>query len=125
MSQIKKIKARKIEDSRGNPTIEVDVITGNGLARAAAPSGASTGDAEVVAFPKNKGVDSCIDYVNNNLTELIGTKPDLLAADELLHNLDKNTDDFSNIGCGFHGGCKISSTQQKHSLMEILKRNFK
>jgi enolase len=40
---IKQIKARQIFDSRGNPTVEVDVITANGLFRAAVPSGASTG----------------------------------------------------------------------------------
>ena len=45
MSKIKDIKAREILDSRGNPTVEVDVILENGiLGRAAVPSGASTGD---------------------------------------------------------------------------------
>ena len=44
MSKIKKVFARQIFDSRGNPTVEVDVITENGiLGRAAVPSGASTG----------------------------------------------------------------------------------
>lgn len=42
-STIKSIKARQILDSRGNPTVEADVITENGLFRAAVPSGASTG----------------------------------------------------------------------------------
>jgi len=40
---IKSVKARQIFDSRGNPTIEVDVVTEKGLFRAAVPSGASTG----------------------------------------------------------------------------------
>jgi len=49
MSNIKKIHARQIFDSRGNPTIEVDVITENGsIGRAAVPSGASTGEHEAV-----------------------------------------------------------------------------
>ena len=49
MSIIVKIHARQIFDSRGNPTIEVDVITENGiLGRAAVPSGASTGEHEAV-----------------------------------------------------------------------------
>jgi enolase len=49
MSIIIKIHARQIFDSRGNPTIEVDVITDNGvLGRAAVPSGASTGEHEAV-----------------------------------------------------------------------------
>ena len=49
MSQIKSIKARQILDSRGNPTVEVDVLTTNGkLGRAAVPSGASTGSREAL-----------------------------------------------------------------------------
>jgi len=49
MSKIKKIKARESLDSRGNPTVEVDVVLDNGLiGRAAVPSGASTGTREVV-----------------------------------------------------------------------------
>ena len=49
MSTIVSIHARQIFDSRGNPTVEVDVITENGvLGRAAVPSGASTGEHEAV-----------------------------------------------------------------------------
>ena len=49
MSKISKIIARQIFDSRGNPTVEVDVLTDNGfLGRAAVPSGASTGEHEAV-----------------------------------------------------------------------------
>ena len=49
MSIIIKVHARQILDSRGNPTIEVDVVTDNGiLGRAAVPSGASTGEHEAV-----------------------------------------------------------------------------
>ena len=49
MSIIIDITARQIFDSRGNPTIEVDVITENGyIGRAAVPSGASTGEHEAV-----------------------------------------------------------------------------
>jgi enolase len=43
MSTIKDIKAREIFDSRGNPTVEVDILTELGVFRAAVPSGASTG----------------------------------------------------------------------------------
>jgi len=51
MDAIIKIHARQILDSRGNPTIEVDVITENGvLGRAAVPSGASTGVYEAVTW---------------------------------------------------------------------------
>ena len=49
MSKILKIHARQIFDSRGNPTVEVDVITEKSfLGRAAVPSGASTGEHEAV-----------------------------------------------------------------------------
>jgi enolase len=49
MSKIKEIKARQILDSRGNPTVEVDVITEAGkMGRAAVPSGASTGSKEAL-----------------------------------------------------------------------------
>ena len=54
MSLIEEIVARQIFDSRGNPTIEVDVITENGLiGRAAVPSGASTGKHEAVELRDN------------------------------------------------------------------------
>ena len=49
MSSIASVNARQILDSRGNPTIEVDVtLTGGALGRAAVPSGASTGEREAV-----------------------------------------------------------------------------
>jgi len=49
MSSIKSVHAREILDSRGNPTVEADVITSDGvLGRAAVPSGASTGSREAV-----------------------------------------------------------------------------
>jgi len=48
MSEIKKIKAREVLDSRGNPTVEVDVLTENGIFRAMTPSGASAGQHEAL-----------------------------------------------------------------------------
>ena len=71
-SIIEDIRVRKILDSRGNPTLEVDVITWNGFGRAAAPSGASTGSREVVAFPEG-GVDKILGELEDVIsTELIG-----------------------------------------------------
>jgi enolase len=81
MSLIESIHARQILDSRGNPTIEVDVITENGvLGRAAVPSGASTGAHEAVELRDGdktmylgKGVLKAIENVNDILAaELIG-----------------------------------------------------
>ncbi|OFY67798.1 MAG: phosphopyruvate hydratase [Bacteroidetes bacterium RIFCSPLOWO2_02_FULL_36_8] len=75
MSRIISTKARQILDSRGNPTIEVDIITENGvLGRAAVPSGASTGKHEAVElrdddkkFYLGKGVKNAIKNVNETL----------------------------------------------------------
>ena len=57
MTTIEDIVVRKILDSRGNPTVEVDVFTDEGFGRFAAPSGASTGIHEVSAFAE-EGIDS-------------------------------------------------------------------
>lgn len=81
MSLIQDIHARQILDSRGNPTIEVDVITETGiLGRAAVPSGASTGENEAVELRDNdssaylgKGVLQAVENVNGIIAEeLVG-----------------------------------------------------
>jgi enolase len=81
MSLIEDIKARQIFDSRGNPTVEVDVITQNGIVgRAAVPSGASTGKHEAVELRDNdkgmymgKGVLQAVQNVNTIIAdELVG-----------------------------------------------------
>lgn len=76
MSIIINVHARQIFDSRGNPTVEVDVETENGfLGRAAVPSGASTGEHEAVELRDGgdkymgKGVTKAVDNVNNILVE--------------------------------------------------------
>jgi enolase len=77
MSTILSVRARQILDSRGNPTIEVDVITDNGiLGRAAIPSGASTGIHEAVELRDNdkklymgKGVLNAVHNVNKIIAE--------------------------------------------------------
>ena len=76
MSAIINIHARQIFDSRGNPTVEVDVITENGvLGRAAVPSGASTGEHEAVELRDGgkqymgKGVAKAVENVNSILAE--------------------------------------------------------
>src|SRR5690348_17190819 len=81
MSLIESIHARQILDSRGNPTVEVDVVTSSGAyGRAAVPSGASTGSHEAVELRDNdkkkysgKGVLKAVDNVNNKIaTEIVG-----------------------------------------------------
>ena len=79
MSYISKVHARQILDSRGNPTIEVDVITSNGiLGRAAVPSGASTGVHEAVelrdgdkAVYLGKGVLKAVQNVNTIINDAL------------------------------------------------------
>lgn len=81
MSIIINIHARQILDSRGNPTVEVDVITENGImGRAAVPSGASTGEHEAVELRDGgnsymgKGVLKAVENVNTIIAqELLGT----------------------------------------------------
>ena len=106
MSLIEDIFARQIFDSRGNPTIEVDVITETGdMGRAAVPSGASTGVHEAVELRDGgsdymgKGVQNAINNVNNVIApELIGfdvTEQTLL--DKIMIELD-GTDNKSKLG---------------------------
>ena len=78
MSKISKVIARQIFDSRGNPTVEVDIITDKGvLGRAAVPSGASTGEHEAVELRDGgrnymgKGVLKAVSNVNNIISKKI------------------------------------------------------
>ena len=84
MSKVKQVKAREILDSRGNPTVEVDVVLDSRiLGRAAVPSGASTGSREAVELrdgDKNrylgKGVLKAVENVNKIIApEIIGKDP--------------------------------------------------
>ena len=82
MNEIKKIFGRQILDSRGNPTVEVEIILNNGIkSRASVPSGASTGEHEAIEKRDNdnskylgKGVSKVINNINfeinNNLQGL-------------------------------------------------------
>ena len=107
MSLIADIKARQILDSRGNPTIEVDVITENGLmGRAAVPSGASTGiheAAELRDEDKNvylgKGVLKAVSNVNDIIAnELLGSYVfEQNSIDQMMIDLD-GTPNKSNLG---------------------------
>lgn len=95
---IENIIARKIFNSRGEDTLEIDIVTVAGFGRASAPSGASRGKAEVVPYPKG-GVDQAIDVVEDLIVpELIGrASEDQKEIDLLLHEID-GTKDFRKIG---------------------------
>jgi len=75
--KIKEVRARQILDSRGNPTVEVDVITDYGLVRAAVPSGASTGEHEAVELRDNKkeyfgkGVEDAVSNIHKKIAKRI------------------------------------------------------
>jgi len=97
MPKIKRVLAREILDSRGNPTIEVDCLLANGiLGRAAVPSGASTGDKEALELRDNdparylgKGVLKAVANVNTLINSAIkGQTADFAKIDKLLIKLD-------------------------------------
>jgi len=95
---IEDILARKTHNSRGEETLEVDVITTTGFGRASAPAGASRGKTEVVPYPEG-GVDQAIKKLEEFIApELIGLNADgQEEIDLLLHEID-GTEDFSSIG---------------------------
>lgn len=79
MSKIKSVRAREILDSRGNPTVEVDIVLDDGACgRAAVPSGASTGIHEALELRDNdkrryggKGVSRAVDHVNQKIAHTV------------------------------------------------------
>ena len=123
MSIIIKIHARQIFDSRGNPTVEVDVVTENGvLGRAAVPSGASTGKHEAVELRDGgkaflgKGVLKAVENVNTKIAEeLVGTSVfEQNLIDQTMIDLD-GTPNKSNLGANAILG--VSLLLQKLLLM--------
>ena len=116
MSKIKNIHAREILDSRGNPTVEVDVILESGaLGRAAVPSGASTGVREALELRDKeerflgKGVTKAVNNVNNIIREkLIGMDAkDQELIDNTMIELD-GTKNKSNLGANAMLGVSLA-----------------
>ena len=106
MANIKSIHARWILDSRGNPTVEADVVLDDGsFGRAAVPSGASTGAAEALELRDGgdrfmgKGVDQAVANVNDKIAPaLVGhDAADQNGVDQVMLDLD-GTDNKSNLG---------------------------
>lgn len=106
MAKIKEVKARQIIDSRGNPTVEVDVRLGSGaFGRAAVPSGASTGEYEAIELRDGdksrwmgKGVTKAVNNVNTIIAKKIkGQKSCFEDIDKILLDLD-GTDNKSKLG---------------------------
>ncbi|XP_020107702.1 cytosolic enolase 3 isoform X2 [Ananas comosus] len=103
---ITKIRARQILDSRGIPTVEVDLHTNKGMYRASAPSGASTGMYEAVELRDGdkgkylgKGVSKAVNIINDKISEaLMGMDPQLQSQiDQAMIDLDK-TDNKAELG---------------------------
>jgi len=107
MAKIKAVKAREILDSRGNPTVEVDVVLNTGkIGRASVPSGASTGLRECVELRDGdkrrffgKGVQKAVSNVNRIIApKVVGMDPeDQSAIDNLMIKLD-GTENKSKLG---------------------------
>lgn len=117
MVTISKIHARQILDSRGNPTIEVDVTTSSGaFGRAAVPSGASTGVHEAVELRDNdpkvymgKGVTKAVEHVNTTIADALAGMPvaEQAKIDHLLIEID-GTSNKSKLGANATLGVSLA-----------------
>lgn len=131
--EIKEIRGREILDSRGNPTVEVDVSTANGFGRASVPSGASTGSKEALEIRdgdkgrySGKGVLKRVEAVNTVIrAALIGMNAfEQREIDTKLIELD-GTENKSNLGANAIIGtsmavCKAAADSLKKPLFEYL-----
>ncbi len=138
MSVIKSIKGRQVFDSRGNPTVEAEIILQNGsIGTAIVPSGASTGKYEAHELRDknkdylNKGVYNAINNINNKISKALINKNSILQSeiDETLINLD-GTENKSNIGANAILAASIANVKaaanfSKKEIYEYLNKNSK
>lgn len=139
MSTIKKVHARQIMDSRGNPTIEVDVITESGvMGRASVPSGASTGSREALelrdgdkSIYMGKGVLKAVDNVNKIIApKLIGKNVfEQRSIDSLMLELD-GTENKDKLGANAILGvsmavCRAGALEKKKPLYKYMAEDLK
>ena len=128
MTHIVDITGREILDSRGNPTVEVDVTLENGvMGRAAVPSGASTGEHEALELRdgdksryQGKGVLNAVNNVNTVIADaLLGFDvTDQAAIDRLLIDLD-GTKTKSNLGANAMLGVSLACAKAAAGALEI------
>ncbi len=128
MSAIADVRARQILDSRGNPTVEVDVLLANGvLGRAAVPSGASTGEHEAVELRdgdktrwRGKGVTKAVQHVRTEIRDaLIGLDPlDQAAVDRVLLALD-GTPNKARLGANAILGASLAVARAASNLLDV------
>ncbi|HEX4759860.1 MAG TPA: phosphopyruvate hydratase [Thermoleophilaceae bacterium] len=119
MSEIERVHARQVLDSRGNPTVEVDLLLKSGAAgRAIVPSGASTGEFEAVELRDGgdawggKGTTQAVDNVNGELAEAVqGLDPaDQEALDRRMIELD-GTDNKGRLGANAILGVSLAGAK--------------
>jgi enolase len=119
MSEIERVHARQILDSRGNPTVEVDLLLKSGAAgRAAVPSGASTGEFEAVELRDGgdawggKGVTQAVANVNGELAEAVNglDSADQETLDRTMIELD-GTDDKGRLGANAILGVSLAGAK--------------
>lgn len=117
--EILDVNVRKVLDSRGRFTIEAEVYLPFGFGRASAPSGASTGATEVVAF-SDKGIDSSIEFFTKSVRdEIIGLNAlDQTGFDRILKELD-GTGNFSVLGGNMATALSIANAKASASQMGI------
>lgn len=130
MSTIIDVKAREIIDSRGNPTVEVDVILEDGtIGRAAVPSGASTGEAEAVELRDGdkkryggKGVLKAVENVNTILAkEIVNNGMDAIEQvelDKFMIEVD-GTSNKGNLGANAILGVSLATARAAANYLEI------
>lgn len=139
MSTIKKVHARQILDSRGNPTVEVDVTTDRGfVGRASVPSGASTGSREALELRDNdkkifmgKGVLTAVKNINETIApKLLGKSVfDQRAIDHLMIELD-GTENKGKLGANAILGvsmavCRAGALEKNKPLYKYLFEDLK
>jgi len=124
---IRDVYAREILDSRGNPTVEVEVLAGENIyGRASVPSGASTGQFEAVELRdggkryRGLGVTAAVDNVNMKIApEIVGMNVlDQTAIDELMIQLD-GTDNKSNLGANAMLGVSMAVARAGANALEV------
>lgn len=117
---IEDIIARKVFNSRGEETIEVDIVTTSSFGRVAAPSGQSRGKAEVICYPKG-GVDQAITKVEELIApELIGLNADFqMQIDKTLYDID-GTKNFRIIGGSTAFAISLASAEAAANSYDLL-----
>ena len=124
MTEILDVRGREVLDSRGNPTVEVELVTASGfMGRAAVPSGASTGQNEAVELRDGdesrylgKGVAGAVENVNDELSEVVlGMDVTDGRALDMAMILADGTENKERLGANAILGVSIAAAKAAHS----------